>query len=120
MTKLSRITAAFALALALMGLTFVPPAVAGKPLPETKVFLNSATVQQLATLPGVGEKLAGRIIEYRQKAGGFKSTQELMNVRGIGEKNFLKMQPYISVGDSARPDTSAANKKPAPPKSEAN
>lgn len=42
-----------------------------------------------------------------------------MNVRGVGEKNFLKMQPYISVGESPRSEA-AAVKKPAPPRSEAN
>jgi competence protein ComEA len=55
-----------------------------------------------STLPGVGQKLAARIVEYRQKAGGFKSTQELMNVKGLGEKNFQKIQGYLSVGDVAR------------------
>jgi len=118
MIQVSKITAA-ALVLALAALSFVSPALAAKPLPQSKVHLNSATVEQLARLPGVGEKLAGRILEYRQKAGGFKSTQELMNVRGIGEKNFLKLQPYISVGESAKSEA-AAVKKPAPPRSEAN
>ena len=118
MIQVSKITTA-ALAIVLLALSFVSPALAAKPLPQTKVYLNSAGIAELSTLPGVGEKLAGRIIEYRQKAGGFKSTQELMNVRGVGEKNFLKMQPYISVGESAKSEA-AAVKKPAPPKSEAN
>ncbi len=75
---------------------------AGKPAPTGKVNLNTATAQQLTTLPGVGEKLAGRILEYRQKSGGFKSAQELLNVKGIGEKNFAKLSPYVSVGEAAR------------------
>ena len=50
-------------------------------------------------LPGVGAKLAARIVEYRQKAGGFKSAQELMNVQGVGEKNFARLQPHLTVGD---------------------
>jgi len=80
MKGFSRITA-LALALALAGLTFVAPVLAAKPAPASKINLNSATVEQLTALPGVGEKLAGRIVEYRQKAGGFKSAAELMNVR---------------------------------------
>src|SRR5438477_3436788 len=60
---------------------------AGKPAPTSKVNINTATAQQLTVLPGVGEKLAARIVEYRQKSGGFKSVAELMNVQGIGEKN---------------------------------
>ena len=76
-------------------------ALAGKPAPTGKVNINSASAQQLSTLPGVGQKLAARIVEYRQKSGGFKSAQELVNVKGIGEKNFQKLQPYIVVGDAS-------------------
>ena len=64
------------------------------------VNLNTATVTQIATLPGIGEKAAQRIIEYREKNGGFKKIEELMNVKGIGEKSFLKLKPLITVGDS--------------------
>jgi competence protein ComEA len=63
--------------------------------------LNAATVEQLATLPGIGPKVAERILEYRTKNGGFKKIEELMNVKGIGEKSFLKIKPLISV---AKPD----------------
>jgi competence protein ComEA len=118
MIKVSKVLGA-ALAFVFVALSFAAPVLAAKPLPAAKVYLNTATVEQLATLPGVGEKLAARIIEYRQKSGGFHATQELMNVRGVGEKNFLKMQPYIAVGESARSEAAAA-KKPAPPRSEAN
>jgi competence protein ComEA len=62
--------------------------------------INTASAQQLTTLPGVGEKLAARIIEHRQKSGAFRTAQELMNVKGIGERNFLKIQPHILVGDA--------------------
>jgi competence protein ComEA len=58
--------------------------------------LNTATIEQLETLPGVGRKTAERIIEYRTKTGGFKKIEELMNVRGIGEKSFLKIKPLVS------------------------
>ena len=66
------------------------------------VNLNTATATQIATLPGIGEKAAQRIIEYREKNGGFKKIEELMNVKGIGEKSFLKLKPLITVGDSKR------------------
>ena len=98
--KLNRIvTLVVACALAVSmasGLAFA----AGKPAPTGKVNINAATAQQLTVLPGVGEKLAARIVEYRQKAGGFKSAQELLNVRGIGEKNFGKLAPFLTVGES--------------------
>ena len=58
-----------------------PPAAAA-----VVVNLNTATVSQIAALPGIGEKTAERIIEYREKNGGFKKVEDLMNVKGIGEK----------------------------------
>ena len=61
------------------------------------VNLNTATAAQIATLPGIGPKAAERIIEHRQKNGGFKKIEELMNVKGIGEKSFLKLKPLITV-----------------------
>jgi competence protein ComEA len=71
---------------------------ASKPAPDNKVNLNTASVKQLTQLPGVGEKMAARIIEYRQKSGGFKSAKELLNVRGIGEKSFQKIAPHVTIG----------------------
>jgi comEA protein len=61
------------------------------------VNLNSATLTQLQTLPGVGASAAQRILDYRQKNGSFKKIEELMNVKGIGEKSFLKLKPLITV-----------------------
>jgi len=62
------------------------------------VNLNTASVTQLDALPGVGKSTAQRIVEYRQKNGGFKKIEELMNVKGVGEKSFLKLKPLITVG----------------------
>lgn len=59
--------------------------------------LNTATEMQLATLPGIGPKTASLIMQYRQKSGGFKKIEEIMNVRGVGEKSFLKLKPLITV-----------------------
>jgi competence protein ComEA len=63
------------------------------------VNLNTATQAQLETLPGVGAKAAERILEYRQKNGQFKKVEDLMNVKGIGEKSFLKLKPLLTVTD---------------------
>jgi comEA protein len=68
------------------------------------VNLNTATQAQLETLPGVGASAAKRIIEYRQKNGGFKKVEELMNVNVIGEKSFLKLKQHITVA-AASPAT---------------
>ena len=59
--------------------------------------LNTATAAQLEALPGIGKSTADRIIEYRTKSGGFKKVEDLMNVRGIGEKSFLKLKPLVTV-----------------------
>ena len=61
------------------------------------VNLNTATMAQLESLPGIGTKVAERIVEYRQKNGGFKKVEDLMLVRGVGEKSFLKLKPIITV-----------------------
>ena len=62
------------------------------------VNINTASAAELDSLPGIGAKTAERIIEYRQKNGPFKKIEDLMNVRGVGEKNFLKLKPQITVG----------------------
>ena len=64
---------------------------------STPLNLNAATVAQLEALPGIGRATAERIVEYRQKNGSFKKAEDLMNVRGIGEKNFLKLKPLVTV-----------------------
>ena len=72
--------------------TAAPKAAAAAP-----INLNTATAAELAALPGIGAKTADRIVEYRQKSGGFKKVEELMNVRGVGEKSFLKLKTLITV-----------------------
>jgi len=67
---------------------------------STPLNLNSASVAQLEALPGIGRATAERIVEYRQKNGGFKKAEDLMNVRGIGEKSFLKLKPLVTVAAS--------------------
>lgn len=62
-----------------------------------KISLNSATVQELTRLPRIGEKVAARIVEYRAKHGGFKKVEELMNVKGIGEKTFEHLRENLSL-----------------------
>jgi competence protein ComEA len=71
---------------------------AAKPAVSAPVNINTASATDLQTLPGIGAKTAGRIIDYRQKNGPFKKIEELMNVRGVGEKNFLKLKSQISIG----------------------
>lgn len=72
------------------------PAAKASPV-EAPVNLNTATMTQLETLPGVGPAMAQRILEYRQQNGGFKKIEELMNVRGIGEASFLKLKALVTI-----------------------
>jgi competence protein ComEA len=65
------------------------------------VNLNTATAAQLQALPGVGAATARLIIEHRQKNGGFKKIEELMTIKGIGEKSFLKLKPLVAVSEKA-------------------
>lgn len=64
-----------------------------------KVELNTADQAGLETLPGVGPRTAELIIEYRTKNGGFRKIEELMNVRGIGERTFLRLRDLVKIGD---------------------
>jgi competence protein ComEA len=73
---------------------------------RTTVNLNTATIDQLTTLPGVGRRTAELILEYRAKTGGFKKIEELMNIKGIGEKTFLKLKPLVSA--PPKPDKTGA------------
>jgi competence protein ComEA len=66
--------------------------------PSAPVNINTATATELEALPGVGPAMAARIVEYRQKNGSFKKIEDLMNVKGIGEKSFLKLKPLVTVG----------------------
>ena len=73
------------------------PRSAAKPAVTGVINLNTASATDLEALPGIGAKTAARIVEYRQKNGPFKKIEELMNVRGVGEKNFLKLKAQITV-----------------------
>ena len=70
---------------------------ASKAPAPSPVNLNTAALSDLEKLPGVGPATAARIIEYREKNGPFKKIEELMNVKGIGEKAFLKLKPLVTV-----------------------
>jgi competence protein ComEA len=59
--------------------------------------LNEATIEQLVTLKGIGEKTANKILEYRQSHGQFKSVDELVNVKGVGEKTLETLRAFLTV-----------------------
>ena len=59
--------------------------------------INTADAGQLVSLPQVGPKMAQRILDFRKSNGNFKRVQDLMKVKGIGEKIFAKLQPLITI-----------------------
>ncbi len=59
--------------------------------------INTATANELTRLPRVGEKLAQRIVDPRQQKGPFRRPEDLMEVKGVGEKMFQTLKPYLAV-----------------------
>ena len=61
------------------------------------VNINKATENELSTLPGIGNSLATRIVEYRKQNGNFKTIEDIKNVSGIGESKFANIKDFISI-----------------------
>ena len=85
----------------------VPPVETERQVPQEAVLpdlspldLNTATAEELATLPGIGPELAGRIVAYREEQGDFGSIEEIMEVSGIGEGKFAALKGRITVEDT--------------------
>ena len=64
---------------------------------EKKISINSATIEELDTLTGIGKATAEKIIEYRERNGGFSYLEEIMEVSGIKEKTYAKIKDKISL-----------------------
>jgi len=62
-----------------------------------KININQASAKDLANLPRIGSKVADRIVEYRQAHGAFARVEDLMEVKGVGEKLFTQLKPYLSL-----------------------
>ncbi len=69
----------------------------GKEKPEEPININTATVEELARLPGVGEVIAKRILRHREVSGKFRSVDELVVIRGISRRKLEEMRPYVTV-----------------------
>ena len=77
---------------------------------SSKVDINQASAAQLMNLPRVGSKLAERIVEYRKTHGPFGRVEELMEVKGVGEKLFEQLRPYVTLSGSTTLSTKISSK----------
>ena len=68
--------------------------------PDAPVDLNKATAEALISIPGIGKVMAERIVAWREDHGPFRRVEDLMKVKGVGEKTFEKLRPYVKVGKS--------------------
>ena len=80
-----------------------PPARLEPVVPEepadTRIDLNTATLDELCTLKGIGPVKAQAILDYREQYGGFVCIEEIMEVKGIGEKTFNKIKEYLYISE---------------------
>jgi comEA protein len=86
-------------------------ATAKKKPPAKPVNINTATSEELQQVPGIGPATAAKILQMRKSYGAFKSVDDLLAIRGLGEKRLDKMRKYLTVGKAATPKTT----QPTPP-----
>jgi comEA protein len=101
------------LALLVFSLVIVPCAAKKKP-PEKPVNLNTATSEELQQVPGIGPVTAEKILKMRKSYGPFKSVDDLLAIRGLGEKRLEKMRKYLTVGKPSAPKPASHTAQPPP------
>ncbi len=102
------------LAAALAGSVLAAP-----PSGNAQVNINTATAQELQLLPRVGPALAQRIVDFRTSNGPFKAPEELARVKGIGEKSFARLQPYVTTTGATSLKEKVRSPKTAKPSAKA-
>ena len=80
---------------------YLAPALAQKTPPTQPVNLNTATIAQLETLPGIGPNTAKSIVDFRNRSGPFQRVEDLLAIKGISKSKLEKLRPYVTVGPTA-------------------
>lgn len=70
-----------------------------RPTPSSRLDLNTATVEELDRLPGIGPRTAQAIVDYRLKHGPFRRLEDLLNVPGVGPATLERIRPLVTVGE---------------------
>jgi competence ComEA-like helix-hairpin-helix protein len=102
-------------------LAFSVAAIAQKKPPSKPIDINTASIEQLQQLPGIGPVTAKSIFDFRKKSGPFRRVEDLLAIRGISEKRFIAIRPYVIVPAAAAkpvaapPKAATASPKPATP-----
>ena len=95
---------------------FVAASSAKKKPPAQPININTANSEELQLVPGIGPVTAGKILQMRKSYGAFKSVDDLLAIRGFGEKRLDKMRKYLTVGKAgAKPVPPAAPPATKPP-----
>jgi competence ComEA-like helix-hairpin-helix protein len=81
--------------------TYLVPALAQKSPPSQPVNINTATIAQLETLPGIGPNTAKSIVDFRNRSGPFQRVEDLLAIKGISKSKLEKLRPYVTVGPTA-------------------
>lgn len=86
------------------GMTIDIPAMGDEKLPKALpvININTADARTLCLIPGIGEVISQRIIEYREENGNFTDVSQIMNVNGIGEKTFAKIKDFIKTEETQK------------------
>ena len=88
---------------------------AKKKPPLKPVNINTATSEELQQVPGIGPATAQKILQMRKSYGPFKSVDDLLAIRGLGQKRLDKMRKYLTVGKAAAPKTTPSAANPTTP-----
>ena len=94
-------------------LLFSPLSLAKKKPPAEPVNINTANSEQLQQVPGIGPATAQKILQMRKSYGAFKSVDDLLAIRGLGQKRLEKMRRYLTVGKASSPKPSQPEAKPS-------